>query len=89
MGLAERLREPRIRRIIEPMLIGAVPSMDIMKMVILIYARDMGLGHRAPGLAHRQRHLPRADSAGADLRNAGLSPSPDCLVRLRQDGTLA
>ncbi len=48
-SLAERLREPRIRRIIEPMLIGSVPSMDIMN-DDLVYARDMGLVAERPVL---------------------------------------
>lgn len=37
-SLAERLREPRNRRIIEPLLVGEYPSMDMMN-DDLVYAR--------------------------------------------------
>jgi hypothetical protein len=41
-SLAERLREPRVRRVIEPILVGVFPSMDVMN-DDLVYARDLGL----------------------------------------------
>lgn len=41
-SLAERLREPRVRRIIEPILVGESLPMDVMN-DDLLYARDLGL----------------------------------------------
>ncbi len=62
-SLAERLREPRIRRIIEPMLIGTYMPMDIMN-DDLVYARDMGLVADRPvlriGNAIYKELIPRA-----------------------------
>ncbi len=41
-SLADKLHEPRVRRIIEPILTGDIPSMDVMN-DDLMYVRDLGL----------------------------------------------
>jgi len=41
-SLADKLHEPRVRRVIEPILVGELPSMDIMN-DDLLYVRDLGL----------------------------------------------
>lgn len=62
-SLAERLREPRVRRIIEPILVGAYIPLDTMN-DDLVYVRDMGLIADRPTvrIANRiyQELIPRA-----------------------------
>jgi hypothetical protein len=85
-SLAERLREPRIRRIIEPMLIGGYTPMDIMN-DDLVYARDMGLITERPVLrianAIYRELVPRALTFAMQ---ANLPHQPAWFIR--PDGTL-
>ena len=49
-SLAERLREARVRRVIEPILAGSTMAMDTMN-DDLLYVRDLGLIETTPQLA--------------------------------------
>ncbi len=48
-SLAEKLHEERVRRVIEPILIGAEPQMDVMN-DDLLYVRDLGMISELPNI---------------------------------------
>jgi hypothetical protein len=61
--LADKLREPRVRRVVEPMLRG-VEMGDAATLDDVQYTVDLGLVRRgAKRPADRQPHLPRGDPA--------------------------
>ena len=65
--LADKLREPRVRHVVEAIMTGdrepsVIPPEDI------TYVRDSGLDHHRRPAAHRQSHLPGSHPARADLQ---------------------